>query len=149
MFVVERRRKQGDGGIQKPPRSDKGKKHDNPETRLQVSCVNWCDAHDVFVDGSPGGAAFRKGAHSARGCRPGRADLLVLEAGVDGKLGLAVELKVGNNSLQDAHVRGWRAPNVRSGARVSHGRSRSSLRLCARICSRARLPLHVVSNLMM
>ena len=122
MFVVERRRKQGDGGIQKPPRSDKGKKHDNPETRLQVSCVNWCDAHDVFVDGSPGGAAFRKGAHSARGCRPGRADLLVLEAGVDGKLGLAVELKVGNNSLQDAQA-AWLARAQRKKWRTGVARS--------------------------
>jgi hypothetical protein len=42
------------------------------------------------VDGSPGGAAFMKGAHKARGCRPGRADLLVLEAGADGTHGLAV-----------------------------------------------------------
>jgi hypothetical protein len=32
-----------------------------------------------------------KGAHKARGCRPGRADdLLVLEAGADGTHGLAV-----------------------------------------------------------
>ena len=57
-----------------------------------------------------------KGAHKARGCRPGRADLLVLEAGADGTHGLAVELKVGGNGLLDSQVawlaraqlKGWR-----------------------------------------
>jgi hypothetical protein len=113
----------GDGGIQKrKERSDKGKTHDNPETRLQVSCVNWCDEHDVFVDGSPGGAAFKKGAHVARGCRPGRADLLVLEAGADGTHGLAVELKVGGNGLQDSQVV-WLARARRKGWRTGVARS--------------------------
>ena len=105
-FALCSRRRDGDGGIhkEKNKRSDAGKAHDNPETRLQVACVAWCDAADILVDGSPGGAAFMKGAHKARGCRPGRADLLVLEAGADGTHGLAVELKIGGNGLQSSQV---------------------------------------------
>ena len=103
-------------------RSDAGRKHDKPEARLQVACVAWCGAADIFIDGSPGGAAFMKGAHTARGCRPGRADLLVLEAGADGTHGLAVELKIGKKCLQDSQVawlararcKGWRTGVARS-----------------------------------
>ena len=59
-------------------RSDRGKKHNRQETLLQVSCVAWCDANNILVDGSPGGCAFKSGAHKARGCnRPGRPDLFV------------------------------------------------------------------------
>ena len=123
-FALCSRRRDGDGGIhkEKNKRSDAGKAHDNPETRLQVACVAWCDAADILVDGSPGGAAFMKGAHKARGCRPGRADLLVLEAGADGTHGLAVELKIGGNGLQSSQVawlararlKGWRTEVVRT-----------------------------------
>ena len=63
-----------------------------------------------------------KGAHKARGCTPGRADILVLEPGGDGKHGLAVELKVGNNYLSNeqrrwlarATCKGWRTGVARS-----------------------------------
>ena len=123
-FALCSRRRDGDGGIhkEKKKRSDAGKAHDNPETRLQVACVAWCDAADILVDGSPGGAAFMKSAHKARGCRPGRADLLVLEAGADGTHGLAVELKIGGNGLQSSQVawlararlKGWRTEVVRT-----------------------------------
>ena len=123
-FALCSRRRDGDGGIhkEKNKRSDAGKAHDNPETRLQVACVAWCDAADILVDGSPGGAAFMKSAHKARGCRPGRADLLVLEAGADGTHGLAVELKIGGNGLQSSQVawlararlKGWRTEVVRT-----------------------------------
>ena len=66
--------------------------------------------------------ARRRRLHEARGCRPGRADLLVLEAGADGTHGLAVELKVGGNGLLDSQVawlaraqlKGWRTEVVRS-----------------------------------
>ena len=123
-FALCSRRRDGDGGIhkEKKKRSDAGKEHDNPEMRLQVACVAWCDAADILVDGSPGGAAFMKGAHKARGCRPGRADLLVLEAGADGSHGLAVELNIGGNGLQcsqvawlaRARLKGWRTEVVRA-----------------------------------
>ena len=106
---------------QRKERKDKGQKHASPESKLQVACVAWSDAQDLFVDGSPGGAAFCKGAHTARGCRPGRADLLVLEPGADGSHGLAVELKVVYSSgkantlsekqsawLARARLKGWR-----------------------------------------
>jgi len=66
--------------------------------------------------------ARRRRLHEASGCRPGRADLLVLEAGADGTHGLAVELKVGGNGLLDSQVawlaraqlKGWRTEVVRS-----------------------------------
>ena len=98
-------------------RSDKGQRHARREATLQVSCVAWADANNILVDGSPGGAAFKHGAHHARGCnRAGRPDLLVLEAGGDGSPGLAVELKTGGNDLSEAQrdyfkrleSRGWR-----------------------------------------
>ena len=98
-------------------RSDKGQRHARREATLQVSCVAWADANNILVDGSPGGAAFKHGAHHARGCnRAGRPDLLVLEAGGDGSPGLAVELKTGVNDLSEAQrdyfkrleSRGWR-----------------------------------------
>lgn len=101
----------------KKPRKDKGCKHQQPESKLQVACVAWADAQDLLVDGSPGGAAFMKGAHKARGCKPGRADLLVLEPGGDGAHGLAVELKIGTKYglrdsqrqwLEHAQRKGWR-----------------------------------------
>ena len=103
-------------------RKDKGVRHAQPESKLQVACVAWADTQDLLVDGSPGGAAFCKGAHTARGCRPGRADLLVLEPGGDGAHGLAVELKIGSNSLSDkqrrwlarAEAKGWRVGVARS-----------------------------------
>ena len=76
-------------------RSDKGGSHRRKEAELQVKCVAWCDANDILVVGSPGGAAFQAGAHKARGCnRPGTPDLFILEPGGDGSHGLAVELKV-------------------------------------------------------
>ena len=70
----------------------------------------------MLVDGSPGGAAFRNGAHKSRGFIPGRSDVLVLEPGGDGSHGLAVELKLPGNTLsaeQHAYfarmlARGWR-----------------------------------------
>ena len=66
--------------------------------------------------------ARRRRLHEASVCRPGRADLLVLEAGADGTHGLAVELKVGGNGLLDSQVawlaraqlKGWRTEVVRS-----------------------------------
>ena len=103
-------------------RSDRGKKHNRQETLLQVSCVAWCDANNILVDGSPGGCAFKSGAHKARGCnRPGRPDLFVLEPGGDGSHGLAVELKVGGNVVSEAQQtylmrlksKGWRVGVVR------------------------------------
>ena len=103
-------------------RSDKGGKHQSPESRLQVACVAWCDAKCILVDGSPGGAAYRSGAHKARGCnRPGRPDLFVLEPGGDGSHGLAVELKKGRNVVSEAQQAylmrlksiGWRVGVVR------------------------------------
>ena len=109
-------------GIQKKKRSDLGQRHGNPEAQMQMRCVAWCDEHGYLVDGSPGGAAFMKGAHKARGCRPGRADLLLFKAGADGSHGLAVELKIGSNTLQPAQVdwlerirnEGWRTGVARS-----------------------------------
>ena len=103
-------------------RSDKGGNHKRPESGLQVACVAWCDANGILVDGSPGGSAFKTGAHKARGCnRPGRPDLLVLEPGGDGSHGLAVELKVNGNIvseeqqayLQRLKAKGWRVGVVR------------------------------------
>ena len=67
-----RRHHNDSGGIhkdkQRKTQSDAGRKHDKPEARLQVACVAWCDAADIFIDGWPGGAAFMKGTHTARGC---------------------------------------------------------------------------------
>ena len=104
------------------PRSDKGGKHDNPEARLQTSCVAWAKTQGILVDGSPGGAAFRNGAHTARGCIPGRADLIVIKRGGDGALGLAVELKIGRHDLSDAQ-RAWFAHAEREGMRRGVARS--------------------------
>ena len=81
-----------------------------------MACVAWAEANNVLVDGSPGGAAFKHGAHKARGFIVGRSDLLVLEPGGDGSHGLAVELKLPGNKLsaeQRAYfarirARGWR-----------------------------------------
>ena len=108
------------GGVRKE-RKDKGQKHASPEEKVQVACVAWGEEQGLLIDGSPGGAAFRKGAHTAHGCKPGRADLLVLEPGADGSHGLAVELKVvyrngKQNELSDAQAawlqrarcKGWR-----------------------------------------
>ena len=103
-------------------RSDAGARHAQPESKLQVACVAWADTQDLLVDGSPGGEAYRKGAHKARGCAPGRADLLVLEPGGDGAHGLAVELKIGRNDLSGqqrrwfarAEAKGWRVGVARS-----------------------------------
>lgn len=103
-------------------RKDKGTRHQQPESKLQVACVAWADTQDLLVDGSPGGAAYKKGTHSARGCRPGRADLLVLEPGGDGAHGLAVELKVGKNDLQKSQ-RLWLARAERKGWRTGVARS--------------------------
>ena len=50
-------------------RSDKGKKHKQPESKLQVACVAWAHAQELLIDGSPGGEAFRKGTHKARGAK--------------------------------------------------------------------------------
>ena len=77
---------------------------------------------ELLVDGSPGGEAYKKGTHKARGCRPGRADLLVLEPGGDGTHGLAVELKIGKNELSTEQVqwlararsKGWRTGVAKS-----------------------------------
>jgi len=109
----------------KPPRkrrSDEGGTHEQPESKLQVACVAWAETEDLVVDGSPGGAAFKKGAHKARGCTPGRADLLILEPGGDGSHGLAVELKIGRNGLQDSQ-REWLARVERKGWRTGVARS--------------------------
>ena len=57
-------------------RSDKGGSHRRKESTLQVACVAWCDANGILVDGSPGGAAYKSGAHKARGCnRPGMSEM--------------------------------------------------------------------------
>ena len=47
-------------------RSDAGARHAQPESKLQVACVAWADTQDLLVDGSPGGEAYRKGAHKFR-----------------------------------------------------------------------------------
>ncbi len=113
------------------PRSDIGKKHAKPETKLQVACVAWAEVHDILVDGSPGGAAFRNGTHKARGCLPGRADLLVLEVGSDGTPGLAVELKVGRHEPSDAQ-RVWLARLKRRGWRICIAHSLSEFQALVR-----------------
>lgn len=108
-------------------RSDKGERHEQPESLLQVACVNWAEEHGYLVDGSANGAVYKYGARTAnamkaRGCTPGRPDLLVLEHGADGSPGLAVELKIGRNQLSDAQrawfaraeKRGWRCEVIRS-----------------------------------
>ena len=103
-------------------RSDVGQKHKRPEAELQVKCVKWAEEQGLLVDGSPGGAAFRMGAHKARGCKPGRADLLIFEAGANGTHGLAIELKCGANktsAAQDAWLariagKGWRVGVART-----------------------------------
>ena len=99
-----------------------GKKHKQPESKLQAACAAWAESVDILVDGSPGGAAFRNGSHKARGCLPGRADILVLEMGHDGAPGLAVELKIGAHQPSDVQVkwlqrvrrRMWRTGVVKS-----------------------------------
>ena len=69
-------------------RSDKGERHEQPESLLQVACVNWAEEHGYLVDGSANGAVYKYGARTAnamkRGCTPGRPDLLVFERGADG-----------------------------------------------------------------
>lgn len=94
--------------------------------------MNWAEEHDYLVDGSSNGAVYKHGARTAnamkaRGCAPGRPDLLVLESGADGSPGLAVELKIGSNKLSDAPLGDWglghvtlicRAPKVH--ATVQH-----------------------------
>lgn len=111
----------------KKPRSDKGRRHEQPESRLQVKCVSWAASRNFMVDGSPGGAVYKYGgrtanAMKARGCRAGRPDLLILEQGADGAPGLAVELKIGENTLSDPQAlwlsqvaaRGWRVAVART-----------------------------------
>ena len=81
-----------------------------------MAIVEWCDANDILVDGSPGGCTFNKGAHAARGCKPRRADLIIFEPGLDGTHGLAVELKVGTNTVSDVQKQ-WLARFARRGYR--------------------------------
>ena len=90
------------------------------------------DENGWLVDGSPGGDAFRKGAHTARGCnRPGRSDLFVIEKGYDGASALAVELKVGKNAVSEdqekymARLRskGWRCAVVRAHNKSTEARA--------------------------
>ena len=123
MFAPPSRRQEKQGSIRKK-RKDAGGKHEQPESKLQVAIVSWGDANDVLIDGSPGGAAFRQGAHTARGCRPGRPDLFVLEGGADGSRGLTVELKIGHRrdavtTAQEKYMsqlkrRGWRCAVLRA-----------------------------------
>lgn len=81
----------------------------------------------MLVVGQAGGAAYLFGgrtanAMKAKGCESGTPDLLILEAGIDQTHGLAVELKIGTNTLSDqqvawfkfARAKGWRCEVVRS-----------------------------------
>ena len=55
---------------------------------------------------SPAGSALTARLFRAdRGCEPGQPDMLLLEEGADGAVGLAIELKIGDNGLQPAQVR--------------------------------------------
>jgi len=107
-------------------RKDKGRRHKQPESKLQVLCVNYAKQGGLLVVGSAAGAWYANGAMTAmamkaRGVESGSPDLLILEAGANGAHGLAIELKIGRNALSDlqrdwfarARVKGWRCEVVR------------------------------------
>ena len=66
----------------------------------------------------------RANLNKKMGYEPGTPDLLVLEAGADGTLGLAIELKIGTNQLspaqrswfERAQTKRWRCGVARSAA---------------------------------
>ena len=108
-------------------RSDKGKRHDQPEARLQRACVAYLRQHACLAIGSAAGAKYQFGAKTAvamkaKGLDPGQPDLLVLERGVLGEPGLAVEFKIDTNELspeqrywfKQLRQRGWRCAEVRT-----------------------------------
>ena len=108
-------------------RCDLGKRHKQPESALQVTCVRLAREQGLLVCGQAGGARYLNGgrtanAQKAKGVDPGIPDLLVLEPGADGTHGLAVEFKVGGNQLsavqREWFVRGrakrWRCAVVKS-----------------------------------
>ena len=107
-------------------RSDKGKKHRKPETKLQTSCVQWLVDNGYFVVGSPGGAAFRNGAHRSRVGQPGATDLVILEPGGSGAHGLCVELKA--NGPVTAVQKQWMESISKKGYNVGVVRSEKELK---------------------
>ena len=61
----------------------------------------------MLVVHPPQGTSYRRANHmKAMGYTPGTPDLLVLEEGADGALGLAVEFKIGAHKLSPDQ-RGW------------------------------------------
>lgn len=85
-------------------RSDKGKRHQQPEADFQAKCVEWMKEKSfLFVASAVGvyaGGARSFAALQRRGVEGGVPDLLVLEPKADGSAGiLCVELKVGKNGL--------------------------------------------------
>ena len=97
-------------------RCDLGKRHKQPESALQVTCVRLAREQGLLVCGQAGGARYLNGgrtanAQKAKGVDPGIPDLLVLEPGGDGTHGLAVEFKVNslkvNGNKLSAEQRAW------------------------------------------
>lgn len=103
-------------------RSDNGRTHAQPEKDLQVACVRWAEENNLLVIGSPGGASFRNGGHSARIGRPGAPDILVIARGADGSTCLGVELKVGSHTCSPAQI-AWHTHARAAGVRVVVARS--------------------------
>ena len=134
------------GGLSRPPpttlltlaahhcgrrkeRSDKGKKHAQPEARLHAACVAYLRKHGMLPLGSAA-SGFRVGMKTAvvamkdRGMEKGQPDLLVLERGANDEPGLAVEFKIDQNVLSPEQQRwfemlrqrGWQCAEVHSTA---------------------------------
>lgn len=108
-------------------RSDKGGKHERAEDTVQQPCVEWARSRDLLVVGSAvaqymGGARAWKRLQD-KGCEAGVADILILEGGVLGEHGLAVEFKVPGAPppsdeqaawLARAESKGWRCAVISS-----------------------------------
>ena len=87
-------------------RSDKGKHHNHPESDLRIKVVAHARLQGYLVFGSlndvvlgDGGASMDR--YKREGLHPGAPDLMILEEGGRGEHGIAIELKIGNNTLSE------------------------------------------------
>ena len=126
---VRKKRKDFGGQHQKNSkvRSDFGGTHKKPEATVQEPCVEWARSRDLLVVGSAvaqymGGARAWKRLQD-KGCEAGVADILILEGGVLGEHGLAVEFKAPGAPppsdeqaawLARAESKGWRCAVISS-----------------------------------
>ena len=78
------------------------------EAKLQEDVIADLQAKKLPNYGTPNGAAQMAGRYGLgralqkRGAHDGIPDILVFRAGADGKIGLAMELKIGKNKLSKA-----------------------------------------------